>query len=121
MENKETLEKHFDTYSGETSKLVRQLSLAFIAVIWIYRDTSKFETLPFAFRTPLLLFITTLCIDLLQYFAATIISHRYEKETKFPTWGDYIVNTLFYAKTVLLICGGTIFLARMYTILNLNV
>jgi hypothetical protein len=120
MENNDTLEKHFDTYSGETSKIVRQLSIAFIAVIWIYRDTSKFETLPFAFRAPLYFFITTLCIDLLQYIVATIISHVYERETEFPNWGGIIVNILFYAKTATLIWGGSLFLIRMYSILNLN-
>ncbi|MBX9780513.1 MAG: hypothetical protein K2X26_09210 [Chitinophagaceae bacterium] len=118
--NKETLVKHFDTYSGETSKLVRQLSLAFIAVIWIYRDTKKYEVIPSAFTFPLFLFITTLSIDLLQYVIATIISHKFEKETDFPVWGDNIVNTLFYTKTTVLIWGGILFLARMYRILNLN-
>lgn len=120
MENNDTLEKHFDTYSGETSKIVRQLALAFIAVIWIYRDTSKFETLPVAFRTPLCLFIVTLCVDLLQYLVATVISHIYEKETQFPKWGDNIINSLFYLKIFFLIWGGSLFLIRMYSILNLN-
>ncbi|OHC85614.1 MAG: hypothetical protein A2546_07055 [Sphingobacteriia bacterium RIFOXYD2_FULL_35_12] len=121
MGNNETLEKYFDTYSGEISKLVRQLSLGFIAVIWIYPDNSSNEILPYAFRTPLFLFISTLSIDLVQYVAATIISNIYEKETTFPKWGDVVVNFLFYAKTSVLIIGGAIFLIRMYNILNLNI
>jgi hypothetical protein len=100
---------------------VRQLSLAFIAVIWIYRDTKMGTAIPSAFQLPLFLFITTLSIDLLQYVAATIISHKYEKKPIFPVWGNWIVNTLFYSKTAVLIFGGFILLKRMYSILGLNV
>lgn len=120
MENNETLEKHFDTYSSETSKIVRQLSFAFIAVIWIYRDTSKYEVLPYAFRTPLFLFILTLSLDLLQYLVASIITHIYERRATYPKGCSLIINLLFYTKTVILIWGGILFLTRMTSVLNLN-
>jgi hypothetical protein len=109
---------HFDTYTGQTSNLVRQLSFAFIAVIWIYRDIDKSMIIPAAFHLPLFLFILTLILDLSHYLAGSILSHIYGDFK--PDWGTGIINILFYGKVVLLLVGGGIFLYRMYSILHLN-
>ena len=61
-------------YSGKTSDLVRQLGLAGIAVIWIFKyDVQGIPKIPQALSIPLILIIIGLALDLLQYTIATFI------------------------------------------------
>jgi hypothetical protein len=61
-------------YSGKTSDLVRQLGLAGIAVIWIFKyDAQGVPKIPQALLPPLILIVLGLALDLLQYAVATSI------------------------------------------------
>jgi hypothetical protein len=61
-------------YSGKTSDLVRQLGLAGIAVVWIFkRDVAGVPKVPDALFLPLALIVLGLALDLLQYAVATSI------------------------------------------------
>ena len=61
-------------YSGKTSDLVRQLGLAGIAVIWIFKyEVQGVPKIPEALSLPLLLIVLGLAFDLLQYAVATSI------------------------------------------------
>lgn len=61
-------------FSGKTSDLVRQLGLAGIAVIWIFRgDAHGAPKIPEALFCPLILIVVGLAFDLLHYAVATAI------------------------------------------------
>lgn len=61
-------------YSGKTSDLVRQLGLAGIAVVWIFkRDVQGVPKIPNELLFPLGLIVIGLALDLLQYAIATSI------------------------------------------------
>lgn len=61
-------------YSGKTSDLVRQLGLAGIAVIWIFKyNVEGVPKIPEALLLPLILIVLGLALDLLQYAVATSI------------------------------------------------
>lgn len=61
-------------YSGKTSDLVRQLGLAGIAVVWIFKvDVQGIPKIPQALLPPLILIVLGLALDLLQYAVATSI------------------------------------------------
>lgn len=61
-------------YSGKTSDLVRQLGLAGIAVIWIFKyEVAGVPKIPEALSLPLILIVLGLAFDLLQYAVATSI------------------------------------------------
>ncbi len=76
----------FDTFSGKAGELTRQMALAGIAVIWIFKtDNAKSHySLPPELYKPLYLFCACLLTDLLQYVYGTI------------AWG--IVLRIFKAK-----------------------
>ena len=61
-------------YSGKTSDLVRQLGLAGIAVIWIFKyDVQGIPKIPQSLLPPLILIVLGLALNLLQYAVATSI------------------------------------------------
>lgn len=61
-------------YSSKTSDLVRQLGLAGIAVIWIFKyEVQGVPKIPEALFLPLILIVLGLAFDLLQYAVATSI------------------------------------------------
>lgn len=61
-------------YSGKTSDLVRQLGLAGIALIWIFKyNVEDVPKIPEALLPPLILIVLGLALDLLQYAVATSV------------------------------------------------
>lgn len=59
-------------HSGKTSDLVRQLALAGIAVVWIFRyEVQGVPKIPVQLLAPLSLIVLSLTLDLLQYAVAT--------------------------------------------------
>jgi hypothetical protein len=71
-------------FSGKTSDLVRQLGLAGIAIVWIFKyDSAGIPKIPLALLWPLVLIVVGLTCDLLQYAIATgiwgIFQRRREK------------------------------------------
>jgi len=69
-----TVRANFEYFSGKASDLARQLALAGIAIVWIFKVESKTGlVLPKIYHLPLGLFCTGLFADLLQYVYATVI------------------------------------------------
>lgn len=61
-------------YTGKASELVRQLGLAGIAVIWLYKkEVAGVPKIPEELLLPLVLIVLGLALDLLQYVSASII------------------------------------------------
>ena len=96
------LSKYKDDYyefSGLTSKLVTQFSFAGIAIIWIFKVDQPIQHLiPNELIIPLLCFVITLSLSLLQYLVPTIIwaiffhyfenkfNGNTEREINAPSW-----------------------------------
>ena len=68
-------------YSGKVSDIVRQLGLAGIAVIWLFKiETSNRQRIPDGLILPGILLLLGLATDLLQYAAGTIIWNRFNRK-----------------------------------------
>jgi hypothetical protein len=70
------LEESFVRNTGKVSELTRQYALGGIGVVWIFRDVVKVpiewnSTLAFT----IIFFISTLCLDILQYLYNSSIAH----------------------------------------------
>ena len=68
-------------HSGKTSDLIRQLGLAGIAVIWVFKFSSSAPPkIPQDLLLPLLLIVFGLTCDLLQYAVAAAIWGFYQRK-----------------------------------------
>lgn len=110
----------YKAYSAKASDISRQLNLAGIAIIWIFRIGDKAGGVPFSEMLLLLLggFALALALDLLQYIYGSIAwasFHRYKElklrreglptTTEFlaPRWINWPSNVFFYSKILLTI------------------
>lgn len=76
-------------HSGKTSDLVRQLGLAGIAVIWIFKyEVQGVPKIPQALSFPLILIILGLALDLLQYTVATCIWGIFQRRKEVSGVGE---------------------------------
>lgn len=67
-------------HTGKTSELVRQLGLAGIAVIWLFKkDVAGVPRIPEELLLPLVLIVLGLALDLLQYATAAVIWGVYQR------------------------------------------
>jgi hypothetical protein len=106
-------------FSDKASTNVRTLSLAGIALVWIFKtgDSSLFS-IPNTLYMPCSAFILTLLIDYAQYFIAfgfydtLALYHEWKKHVEFkvPHIMPSILRLCFYAKGALLIYGYIILL-----------
>lgn len=99
-------------YSGKTSDLVRQLGLAGIAVVWLFKlQVNDVPKIPQGLVLPLLLIIIALALDLLQYAIASCIWGNFQwrkeragttevAEFKAPTWFNWPGIICFLGKIV---------------------
>jgi hypothetical protein len=77
--NKETVRATYDYYSGKQSDIIRQVGLAGIAVIWIFKEgEDKAPSIALSMRWAAGLILASLAFDLLQYVAGSLI------------WGVYL-------------------------------
>lgn len=127
-----------DAYYGATStlsELVRNISFAGIASVWILRGEASetIKQLPVDLVLPLLLFLATLLVDFLQYVYRSIawgaLSRRRERgvankdgETEVadpPAWINWPNNGLIVVKCLFLACAshslGTAAFQRLLT------
>jgi hypothetical protein len=73
MKLKDARENYY-FHSGKTSELVRQLALAGVAVVWIFKyEVLGVPRIPAQLMVPLALIVVGLALDLLQYATATLI------------------------------------------------
>lgn len=102
----------YETLSGKASDIIRQLSLAGIALVWLFKvGTASSPVLePQLLRAAFFIFIA-LSLDLLQYLVGTFTWHRYflykegkktGPDTKFdaPRWINWPTWTLFWLKAI---------------------
>jgi len=109
------LKEEYYFATGTVSTVVRQMALAGIAVIWIFKvgkeESGGIQFTP-AMLVPLRLFILVLVADLLQYaFKSAVwgsLHHHYWKKFKDPDktveisgFWNWPTNTLFWVKTAL--------------------
>lgn len=96
-----------DYFSGKSSEINRQLALAGIAVIWVFKiDTSGQTIVPGALVIPGLLLITGLAFDLLQYVIAGEVWRRITSEKEragiseftVKPWVNVFGDTLYWLK-----------------------
>jgi hypothetical protein len=106
---------NFRTLSGKASDLCRQLALAGLAIVWIFREAQTGKIGPELVRSAAL-FVAALGCDLLHYSVASLIwfvfYRRQEKrgkepesEVEAPAAINWPANTLFVGKIGLLIAG----------------
>jgi hypothetical protein len=83
MKLKDVLDNYY-FHTGKTSELVRQLGLAGIAVIWLFKkDVAGVPKIPGELLLPLLLIVLGLAVDLLHYISAAVIwgiFHRWKEK-----------------------------------------
>lgn len=117
--------KDADYFTGKASEVSRQLSLAGIAVVWIFKHTNNdVSILPKELVPTVVFFATALMLDLIHYVYAgiawSIFSRHHEKKnpdktkdpelraSKFINWPTWI---LFSGKLIS-VCIGYILLIK---------
>lgn len=105
----------FYTFSGKVSDICRQLALAGIAILWIFKTESNGQlSVPHELVLPGLLIVAGLLADLLQYFVGAIIWFLYyrwqefqgvgeDTELSHSIWFEAPIHFLFWAKAILFI------------------
>lgn len=110
-------------YSGKLSDINRNICFAGIAVVWIFVtkvSTSEIK-LEKEFLVPLILFVISLALDLLQYLTSTItwsMFHRIKEKSdiqedsdfKAPRWFNWPPLIMFYLKVFATISGYAVLL-----------
>ena len=67
-------------FSGKTSDIVRQLALAGVAIVWLFKvDVAGIPKVPAALILPLSLIVGGLALDLLHYAVATCLWGVYQR------------------------------------------
>lgn len=119
---KDALENYY-TYSGKASEIVRQLGLAGIAVVWLFKqDNKQFAQIPADLKLPLFLIVIGLACDLLQYAVSTVIwgtYHRHKERSGISPSDDFkaptpinIPGIVFFALKIILIIAAYVFLLK---------
>lgn len=131
-EYKTYAEATFDRYAAKSNDLVRQLALAGIAVVWVFRETTAAGAVNMAaqIRWAAILFVLTLALDLAHYLYGTFKTSsrldEIQKEERTaigdgnnwphspegppPEMPELGVKAFFCAKTVALIVGSGLLL-----------
>jgi hypothetical protein len=114
-----------DTFTGKASELCRQLALAGIAVVWVFKNSGDRNVIPDDFLLPIFLLVLTLAFDFLQYVAGSIewMIFNHIQENKYsctsedqevdssPAWINY-PHLLFFILKIVTIIGSYAFLLK---------
>jgi hypothetical protein len=112
----------YETFSGKASDIVRQISLAGIGLIWLFRSgTATDPLLDIRLLRAALFIFLALLFDFLQYLAGTVIwycyfRHKEKNNTKLsdevlaPTWLNWPTWTLFYVKSAMMVIAYAVFI-----------
>lgn len=122
MKLKDSREAYY-TSSAKTSDLVRQLSFAGFAIIWIFRINDQSDILPDDLVIPTLFLSITLILDLFQYLYKSILwgsfsrlsEKKYHKlvnsvskedfEIEAKDWFNWPTNFFYYTKILVMLIG----------------
>jgi len=112
----------YEGLSGKASDIIRQLGLAGVGLIWIFKVSSgtSFALEPKLLRGFFLIFLA-LTLDLLQYLVGTATWHIYfckkenenvgrAKEFKAPRWINLPTWTLFWMKAAAMFAAYLVFI-----------
>ena len=109
-------------FTGKASEVTRQLGLAGIAVVWIFKlEKSGALSLPSQLLPPLIAFVGALALDLLQYVTSALIwgaFTRYNEkmgvkdggDVYAPAWFNYPSLLFFWAKVSTAVFGYVLLL-----------
>jgi hypothetical protein len=107
LEVKEAYEMSVDT-AGKSSEINRQLALAGIAIIWVFKqDKAGRQSIPFDLFLPGLLIIISLALDLLQHVVKSELVRHFAKKAEksgqtvvFPSWQGKVVDGVYWTKLI---------------------
>ncbi len=106
-----------DYFSAKASDISRNFAFAGIAIIWIFKISKEdFIDLPNELYLPLLLFVFSLFLDLLQYIIGYLLWSRYVKKQEDEGkkvdddvtaigWQSKFINILWMIKIGVNFCG----------------
>jgi len=109
-------------FSGKASEINRSLTYAGIAIIWIFNNSKNgVIDLPYSLYLPLLLFISSIVIDLLQYVLAYLLWSQYlnnkenrdkseEDDVREIEWQSVLVDLIWGIKLVVNVIGFVLLL-----------
>jgi hypothetical protein len=121
------LKEDYSKASAKVSELVRQLSFAGIAVIWILRTGEHAGGIKYSnhLLLPLVLFVASLAFDLLHYIYKTIVTgllnlyfwRKYkdeEKDVPYSGKWNWPTNGFFWLKATLVVVAYYYLLSFIY-------
>lgn len=118
----EDVKNAYETLSGTASQIVRQLSLAGIALIWLFNiGTGAKPALPHPLLQAALFIFLALFLDLLQYLVGTFTWFLYfrkkesdstapEEEFLAPAWINWPTWFLFSLKAICMLVAYLVFI-----------
>ena len=123
----EDAREHYYSHSASASSSARQLAFAGIAVIWILAtQNDQIELLNTVWRSPLILFVGALALDLLQYYwlagfwGAFARFKERKEEQEFggaPEWGNWVGLLCFWSKGLLVAIGYVMLIGVLWPVL----
>lgn len=117
-------------YSGKASDVSRQLALAGIALVWIFKvGDATVLTIPADLMRPALAFVLTLLLDILQYGIGALIWGAFARQRERDSVGDdaeflaprqlnWPTVTLFWAKLILISVGYALMFQYLLSVLR---
>lgn len=132
---KKNLLDFWDDYkdaSKETSGIIRNLSLAGIAIIWSFKKPDSIIAFVDGLKVPLLLFIVALTLDIIQYiwkstnllifcrkqeiaFDKDKIDRTDLEDLVYPLWITNVTNAIFFIKIIVAAIGYYLMSAYVIT------
>lgn len=109
--------------SGKVSEICRNLSLAGIAVVWLFKNPEKDPTLfPKELILPLFFILSALALDFLQYVCSAVLTKQFHRKNEkllqakqlskadandlnYPLSREYAVWFFFIAKILCMVFG----------------
>lgn len=106
------LREAYEEISAILSGINRQLCFAGIAIVWIFNKSSEGVNIPDDLYCPILLFVSSLFLDVFQYVYQTIVTYvlfldyKFRKKKKdddsvgeneawyYPSWAFFILKIL---------------------------
>lgn len=112
-------------YTGKTSEINRQLGLAGLAIIWVFKATDKGgrQIVPYDLFLPGLLLIIGLALDLLHYVVMGELWERYakrkddrgEQEFRVPKWLNRPGDVFYYLKIVAVVVAYILLIRYLWS------
>lgn len=106
--NEEKRKSVIQTLSTKVSDLNRTLILSGIGIIWIFakNNNNGFVSLPINLLWTLILFVSSIALDLLQYIISIIVNAiflRRKRKKNMPDWYSYVPWVMWSLKVLIMI------------------